>query len=448
MHPNIYEASGEQPAGNRQSSEPSDESGRSETRNTPLFRREVSDRHSGVMEGEVLVLPSASATLITAVLLIWLGVAIFFLAGSDYTRKETVRGWVEPVSGMSTITSPVAGTLVAVYVKEGEQVQAGAPLLAIGNSQYLETGERTSALVSAEYDAQSQLLKAQLQRVHELFAAREQENELETEAARRQSRLLSSKADSLRKRLALARAGTERMSKLRAESMISESDMMDAYATELEMETDLQSVEAEKAREQDKIDQLVAARTRLRIERQDAIESVMLRASELAEKQIAFLGTEGRTLRAPRGGVVENLQARVGSPIASDTTLLTIVPRDQDATLIARLVLPIRASGFVKVGQPVQLRYDAFPYQKFGVYRGTIVSTSQVAVLPAEFPLAGENSGGPAYLLSAELESPYASAYGTNVRLKAGMTVSAEVHLDTRSLLEWLAEPLLTLGGS
>ena len=69
---------------------------------------------------------------------------------------------------------------------------------------------------------------------------------------------------------------------------------------------------------------------------------------------------------------------------------MTLVPAG--ALLEARLYGPSRAIGFVRPGQRVLLRYDAYPHQKFGHYAGTVTAVSRATVSPGE--LAGLSAGG------------------------------------------------------
>ena len=84
-----------------------------------------------------------------------------------------------------------------------------------------------------------------------------------------------------------------------------------------------------------------------------------------------------------------------------------------------------RAAGFVKPGQQVRILYDAFPYQNFGTYRGTIVNVSRTIV-------TGQNSGGPidlketqiyvvhrgeAYIMTLAGESPDLDAVAASLQL-------------------------------
>ena len=61
---------------------------------------------------------------------------------------------------------------------------------------------------------------------------------------------------------------------------------------------------------------------------------------------------------------------------------MTLVPAG--ARLEARLFGPSRSIGFVRPGQRVLLRYEAYPYQKFGSYEGVVKSVSRTTVGPGE----------------------------------------------------------------
>ena len=72
---------------------------------------------------------------------------------------------------------------------------------------------------------------------------------------------------------------------------------------------------------------------------------------------------------------------------------MTLVPAG--ARLEARLYGPSRAIGFVRPGQRVLLRYEAFPHQKFGQYEGVVRSVSRSTVGPAELAGDGGAAAGP-----------------------------------------------------
>jgi membrane fusion protein len=123
--------------------------------------------------------------------------------------------------------------------------------------------------------------------------------------------------------------------------------------------------------------------------------------------------------------------------------LLTIVPA---SNLQAQLVAPSSAVGFVAPGERVLLRYDAFPYQKFGQYWGTVTGVSQAGLSDEEVKsLPIEAQKATYYRVAVKPDNAYVNVYGREQPLRASMQVAAYVLLDRRPLYQWILEPLYSL---
>ena len=90
------------------------------------------------------------------------------------------------------------------------------------------------------------------------------------------------------------------------------------------------------------------------------------------------------------------------------------------------------------------LRYEAYPYQKFGHYEGVVASISRSAVNPGELPPQLAAVGGmtgsatePVYLITVQLARQTVTAYGRQVDLQPGMRLEADIALETRRLAQW-----------
>jgi membrane fusion protein len=116
----------------------------------------------------------------------------------------------------------------------------------------------------------------------------------------------------------------------------------------------------------------------------------------------------------------------------------------QGSSLQAQLFVPSSAIGFVHVGTPVVLHYQAFPYQKFGIQRGAVVGVSRSALTPAEIAttLGRQAPPEPLYRIIVALQSQTVKAYGKSEALKPGMLLDADLLLDKRRIFEWIFEPL------
>ena len=98
----------------------------------------------------------------------------------------------------------------------------------------------------------------------------------------------------------------------------------------------------------------------------------------------------------------------------------------------------------------MQLRYQAFPYQKFGHQTGEVVQVSRAPLQPAELTSLALPAGGgsePLYRITVALDRQSVAAYGQAQALVPGMQLEADVQLDRRRLVEWLFEPVLGIAG-
>ena len=89
-------------------------------------------------------------------------VLVTFLFLAQYARKETVIGYLTPTAGTAKIFAFQQGTIKEIYVKEGQQVKKGQPVLAVETSQIAANGEDINASMLATLEAQRTLLKNQI----------------------------------------------------------------------------------------------------------------------------------------------------------------------------------------------------------------------------------------------------------------------------------------------
>lgn len=116
------------------------------------------------------------------------------------------------------------------------------------------------------------------------------------------------------------------------------------------------------------------------------------------------------------------------------------------------MYVPSRAVGFIKPGMTALLRYQAFPYQKFGQHLARVREVAATSVRPDELPtsaaaMPGASQSEPVYRIRLELAQETLQAYGMAMPLRSGMLVEASVMLERRKLYEWILEPLFSISG-
>ena len=153
-------------------------------------------------------------------------------------------------------------------------------------------------------------------------------------------------------------------------------------------------------------------------------------------------------LRAPEAGTVKDLATHtVGTVAMPGTILMTLVPRDEQ--LLAEVWVSNQDVGFVRQAQAVKIKLAAFQFTKYGMVQGTV---RQVSADATEAPSANTRSDaltgrdrpmGPlAYRAIVELKSQHLETDGARYPLSPGMQVAAEIHLGTRTVLEYVVSPV------
>jgi membrane fusion protein len=159
----------------------------------------------------------------------------------------------------------------------------------------------------------------------------------------------------------------------------------------------------------------------------------------LQQQRTGIESQRSYVVRAPATGRVTTVLTNIGSTANPGSPLMTIVPAG--ALMKAEIYAPSRAIGFLHAGQETKLLYDAFPYQRFGSFKGQVESISKVLIDPREtsIPLKLEE---PVYKVTVLLERQSVQAFSQAYPLQPGMALTANIVLERQSFLDWLLTPL------
>jgi membrane fusion protein len=243
----------------------------------------------------------------------------------------------------------------------------------------------------------------------------------------------------------------ERMRSLRSREIVTEPRREEAERDRIQQAAKLQGLERTQATHEREHLQLKATFREIPLRRLTQLSEIDRSIAALEQELAEAEERREIVIVAPQGGTVTGLQIETGGNTQPSVPLLNIVP--SGAVLQAQLFSPSRAIGFLKEGQRVLLRYEAFPYQKFGFHEGVVVSVSRSAMGPAEMTqqLAGltalYGASEPVYRINVELARQTVTAYGNVVPLQPGMKLEADVLLESRRLVEWMLEPLFSVTG-
>ena len=257
--------------------------------------------------------------------------------------------------------------------------------------------------------------------------------------------LMVIEADLQLKRLALAQQAQARLESLRNENFVSAAQVQTKTEEVLGLKAQVQALERQRSVQSREIGALMVQRRELPLRTQAVQGEIDRDLASLSQQSAENEARRRIVVRAPQDGVVSGVLAEVGQTVTPAVALASLLPAD--AQLQAHLFAPSSAVGFVRPDQVVQLRYQAFPYQKFGHQGGDVVQVSrsplqatELASLPLQ--VAGSASTEPLYRITVTLNRQTVSAYGQAQPLSPGMQLEADVLLERRRLIEWLFEPV------
>lgn len=414
---------------------------------TQLFRAQVIEQKTDRLHGDVLLLPRISHSILITFLLVWLVAVGIWLATSTYARKETVVGWVEPPAGVVRLYPEASGQIKQILVKEGDKVQAGQPLIIINGDRILADGGNLENRLLEEYESQRNLLTEQIERADASQQDREKSLQRQAESIRHNLSLMDEQLTTLDARHTLIKNQLERYRPKIEQGHISRLEYDQVLSQELSVRSDRQALLREIGNQKDLLSQRLTDLQLLPKDSANSLDQLQSRLSELAQQIAQLQGQRAHIVTATRAGVVNNLQAREGQFVSSTNPMPLLTLADNNSPLVAHLLVPVRSAGFVAPGQRLDIRYDAFPYQKFGFYQGVIESVAKTALLPGELPNTPVKLQEPVYRIEARLDEQGVSAYGQAIPLRSGMTLTADVELAERSLWQWLLEPIYSLKG-
>ena len=411
------------------------------------------------------------------VLLILFGLLLVWAAFGKLDIVASAEGKLLPQSYLKIVQPSEQGVIREILVNEGQRVKEGEVLMRMDTTLTDADGSEIKSdylgkqITRRRIDAEltNQLFERLPTEAPELFkpvlnqyianrkaleTALAEEHALHDKA---QSELASAQTISskLMQVLPHYRAQDDAYRNLVKDGYVSQLSATDKARERIEKEQDLQSQQhiiaaalATLQQSNVRIGKITADyRRQLQAERADISDKFEKLEQELAKQQYRRALHE---LKAPHDGVVKDLATHtIGTVISPGTILMTLVPNEE--ILRAEVWVNNQDVGFIHIGEHVKLKLASYQFQKYGMIDGQVENLSADA---SDTPQQGAGqSGSPSnksgtgqpftYRALIDLKAQELVAEGIRHSLTPGMQVTAEIHLGTRTILEYLLSPVL-----
>ncbi|MBM5800285.1 MAG: HlyD family efflux transporter periplasmic adaptor subunit [Cyanobacteria bacterium K_DeepCast_35m_m2_023] len=308
-------------------------------------------------------------------------------------------GTLQPQGAERPIKSPLAGVVTTLYVKEGERVVQGQPLLRLDPDV---SAKRSSTLVE-----QTRLERQQASEQTRAFAARADS--------------LRAKQEALRQAMVIEQQILKQIEPLAAVGAMQQVQVLQQRNWVQQLRSDIAQAEAN----------LREVQAELVRQRQESLRNL----ADLDRQRVEVKEVQDQELlRAPLDGVVFDLvPSSSGYAASANETLLKLVPGGK---LEAKVFFSNREVGFVKAGQQAQVRVDAFPFTQFGSIPATIKAVSGYA-LPAD-----QHNPEPRFPGYVQLQRDFLARDGRRYAIGPGQSVQVNVVLRQKRVITLLTDVL------
>lgn len=392
-------------------------------------------------------------------------IIILFLVGSWFFKYPDV---IQSTIVVTTETPPAAivartnGNIQQLFVKDNQKVNDGEIIAIIENaSNYfhlLELKEKLDTLksLSPHYDTAGSMLfnknysLGELQPGYSSFLSSYREyrhfirldyHNKKIESTNRQITRHKSLYEGMRRQTAiteqefrLSQDKYERADVLFKDGIISKNEFENAKSTFLQKEYALEGARSNMANQKIQLAQLEQTIVDLKLEYKEQKKRLELALNQAYENLIGKIAQweQGYLLKTPISGVVTFTKYwSINQNVKIGDTVFTIVP-DNAGKMVGKVVLPIRGSGKVKVGQNVNIKFFNYPHVDYGMVRGVIKSKSLVA---------SDNH----YALEVELPEGLKTSYGEALPFNQEMQGTAEIITEDIRLLERIFKPIKSI---
>ena len=399
-----------------------------------LFREKALQAKRDNRLGEITIAQPIRVWVLAGIALsILIAVAMFLIFG-EYTRKTEVSGRLVPTAGLSTLTSAGSGNVARVFVKEGDRVKAGDPLILIESDRSLADGRDANSALLHNLDIKQQGMASELADHDALMREQRAGLIFQRNATRQELANLNDELNIRRDQVKLSQDTLARFQSLLKQKYVSQIQVTQQEHGLLEQQAAVEAMERNIATLQRNLAQITQSINEVPARNHLLHAQAQREKANLEQERINASANATTLITAKRDGMVSNKLIDVGQAVETGQPLLTILPTQ--STLQAQLLVPSSAVGLIKAADEVILRYHAFPYQKFGHQRGTVAEVARSALTPRELAgIVGEAATQESfYRVIVKLEDQTIKALGRQHALRPGMDVDAQVTGDTIKL--------------
>ncbi|HCI4593331.1 TPA: HlyD family secretion protein [Klebsiella quasipneumoniae subsp. similipneumoniae] len=417
-----------------------------------LYRKEAVEYKKSHWRGKALLLNGLPAWLILLLSTLFLMALISALIFGKFTQRIDVKGEVITLPHSINVFSPQQGFIIKQYVKIGDIVKKDQALYEIDVSRNTSSGNVSAAQIASINDKienSNDIIKKLIDNKSQTINALNEQLKTSTDSLKETNRMLQNTQAGLKK----MHANLASYDKYLSDGLITKDQYNYQHSLYFQQQSAYQSLVSQKMQLESQITQLNSDRVTKAADFDNQISSQYNQANDYKNQLVESNANGNLIIKATIDGRVESLSATQGQTVENGSSLAQIKPTGNVEYYLI-LWLPNNAIPYLKVGDPINIRYDAFPSDKFGQFPGTILSISSMPASRQEMSEYTNVSDGTAqqelalYKAIVKIKDKEFKHNGKTLRLSNGLKAQAVVFLEERPLYMWMFTPVYKISQS
>lgn len=409
-----------------------------------MFRQDALENRRMKWRGRAILLPGIPLWLTMLGSIAFITAFLTFVIAGTYSRRVNVSGEVTTWPRAVNIYSGVQGFVVRQFVHEGQSIKKGDPIYQIDVSKSTRSGVVT--------DNQRRDIENQLVRVDNIISRLEESkkitlNTLEkqhlqySDAFRRSSDIIRRAEEGIK----IMKNNMENYRNYQLKGLINKDQLTNQVALYYQQQNNLLSLSGQN--EQNAL-QITSLESQIQTQAADFDNRIYQMELQRYELQKELIDTDmGEIIiRALSDGKVDSLSVTVGQMVNAGDSLLQVIPENIENYYLI-LWVPNDAVPYISAGDKVNIRYEAFPAEKFGQFSATVKTISRTPASTQEmltYKGAPQNTLGtsvPWYKVIVKPEKQIISYGGKSLPLENGMKAESTLFLEKRRIYQWMLSP-------
>ena len=410
-----------------------------------IYRKEAIEYKKTHWKGKALLLAGIPAWLITLLAFIFLIALVLSLIYCTFTQRIDVRGEVITLPHSVNVFAPQQGFVVNQHVKVGDIVKKGQSLYELDISRNTVNGNVSTAQIEVinEKIANAQDIISKLSHnKSETLSALDKQIKTTRESLAETNRMLANTQAGLKK----MHTNLASYDKYLKNGMITKDQYNYQHSLYFQQQSAYQSLVTQKMQLESQLTQTNSDKVTKAADFDNQISSQHNQINDYKNQLVESNANGNIIIKATTDGKIESLAVTKGQMVENGSSLAQIKPTG-DIEYYLILWLPNNTIPYVKPGDTINIRYDAFPADKFGQFPGKVLSISSVPASRQEMAEYTNVNNGTnqqelaLYKAIIKIKDKTFSYNGKTLTLSTGLKAQAVVFLEERPLYMWMFTP-------